>query len=88
MKKRILSIITAAAIGTSGLIAINSDKAEAGKKDKEKCYGVSKKGANDCGTKTHSCAGYADKDNDPAEWIYVPKGLCERLTNGSLESSE
>ena len=36
----------------------------------EKCYGVAKKGQNDCGTATHSCSGKAAKDNDPTEWKY------------------
>ena len=63
-------------------------EAEAGKKDKEKCYGVAKAGKNDCGARDHSCAGQSKVDNDPAEWVYVPKGLCEKLVGGSLESSE
>ncbi|WP_235603104.1 BufA1 family periplasmic bufferin-type metallophore [Piscirickettsia litoralis] len=36
-----------------------------------KCYGVSLKGKNDCGTKLHACAGQSTKDYDPTEWIYV-----------------
>lgn len=53
----------------------------------EKCYGVAKKGANDCANKagTHSCAGNSKKDGDSGDWIYVPSGLCERLVNGSTE---
>ena len=39
----------------------------------EKCAGVVKKGMNDCGANKHGCAGQAAKDNDPAEWVYVPK---------------
>ena len=46
---------------------------------KEKCYGVAKAGANDCGNLNHSCAGQAKKDNDPAEWKYVAKGTCEKV---------
>lgn len=45
----------------------------------EKCYGVAKKGQNDCGTATHSCSGKAAKDNDPAEWKTVAKGTCEKM---------
>ncbi len=50
-------------------------------KDKEKCYGVAKAGQNDCASATgsHSCAGQAKKDNDPAEWKYVAKGTCEKM---------
>jgi uncharacterized membrane protein len=44
----------------------------------EKCYGVAKKGQNDCGTASHSCAGKAAKDNDPVEWKFMAKGTCEK----------
>lgn len=54
----------------------------------EKCYGVAKKGQNDCGTSQHACGGKAEKDNDSTEWIYLPKGTCEKIAGGSLESSE
>ena len=30
-------------------------------------------------------AGTSTADADPASWVYVPKGLCEKLTGGSLE---
>jgi uncharacterized membrane protein len=49
------------------------------KTGQEKCYGVAKKGQNDCGTSKHSCAGEAKGDNDPAEWKYVDKGSCEKM---------
>ncbi len=52
----------------------------------EKCYGVAKKGANDCGTATHSCSGKAAKDNDPTEWKTVPKGTCEK-SGGKLTAT-
>ena len=45
----------------------------------EKCYGVAKKGQNDCSTATHSCSGKAAKDNDPAEWKNVAKGTCAKM---------
>ncbi len=45
----------------------------------EKCYGVAKKGQNDCGTATHSCSGKGAKDNDPTEWKTVAKGTCEKM---------
>jgi uncharacterized membrane protein len=53
--------------------------------DMEKCYGVAKAGKNDCAAGSHSCAGHATKDNDPASFVAVPKGLCEKLAHGSLE---
>src|SRR5512145_70940 len=49
------------------------------KAGQEKCYGIAKKGQNDCGTAKHSCAGEAKADNDPAEWKYVEKGSCAKM---------
>ena len=48
----------------------------------EKCKGIVKKGKNDCGTSKHGCGGKAAKDNDPEEWVYVPNGLCAKITGG------
>ena len=47
-----------------------------------KCKGIAKKGQNDCGANGHACAGKAAKDNDPNEWIYVPEGVCQKITGG------
>lgn len=44
----------------------------------EKCYGVAKAGKNDCATASHGCAGAAKKDNDPTEWVKMPKDACEK----------
>jgi uncharacterized membrane protein len=46
--------------------------------EKVKCYGIAKAGKNDCATASHSCAGAARTDNDPAEWKYAPKAECEK----------
>lgn len=60
--------------------------AQAADAPKEKCFGVAKAGQNDCAsaTGTHSCAGQAKTDNDPAEWKYVAKGTCESM-GGSIK---
>ena len=75
----------ALAVAVSSLIALGgtvaSSVAVAG--EKEKCYGVSKAGKNDCATKTSSCAGSATEDNQKDAFVVVPKGLCDRLTGGS-----
>ena len=67
----------------AGVIAVGLGQAANGHDgqpgpDKEKCYGIAKKGQNDCGTATHSCAGQAKKDKQPDEWKYVAKGTCEK----------
>ncbi len=53
----------------------------------EKCYGVAKAGANDCGGKLngHSCAGMSKKDADKAEFVFLPSGLCDRIAGGTKE---
>ena len=54
----------------------------------EKCYGIAKAGANDCAsTGNNSCAGTSKIDADPASWVYVPEGYCERIVGGSLSAA-
>lgn len=53
-------------------------------KKKEKCYGIVAKGQNDCASASHSCAGQAKMDAVADEWIYLPKGHCERIVGGKL----
>jgi len=52
----------------------------------EKCAGIAKAGQNDCGSLDgkHDCSGKATKDNDPKEWVYVPKGTCEKIVGGKV----
>ena len=52
----------------------------------EKCYGVAKKGANDCSANNHSCSNKSTKDNDPTDWKTVAKGTCEKM-GGKLTSA-
>ncbi len=75
------ALATALAIGLGTLSA----NAMAGKPGFEKCAGIAKAGMNDCGTSKHSCAGQAKMDNDPEEWVYVPKGTCAKLAGASLK---
>jgi uncharacterized membrane protein len=67
----------------AGLVALTSQVQDAEAQDKkaprEKCYGIAKKGQNDCGTARHTCAGKAKKDNEPDEWKYVAQGTCEKV---------
>ncbi len=72
-------VTIAAAIGSllaAGVAGANHH--EEGKADQVKCYGVAKAGKNDCATASHSCAGAAKTDNDPAEWKKMPKADCEK----------
>ena len=55
-------------------------------KNWEKCAGIAKKGMNDCGALDgkHGCAGQATLDNDDQEWVYVPEGVCKKITGGTV----
>ena len=81
-KRATLSVLAAAAIG-SAIAMTNAALAQA-KDEKEKCYGVSRAGKNDCQTPTSSCAGTSKKDGEPRAFLLVPKGTCERLVGGSV----
>jgi uncharacterized membrane protein len=67
----------------AGLVALGtvsgSAFAEEKKAEKEKCFGIAKKAANDCGTATHSCAGQSKADAAADEWKFVAKGTCESV---------
>lgn len=85
MKQSKIALTTA----LSGLIALGvatSMPAEAAKK--EKCFGVAKAGGNDCQTVNNACAGQSNVDDQADAWLFVPKGVCEKLTGGSLEPKE
>lgn len=48
---------------------------------KEKCYGISKAGQNDCANAsgTHACSGQSKTDKDPGDWKYVAAGTCTKV---------
>jgi uncharacterized membrane protein len=51
-------------------------------KDKEKCYGVSLKGKNDCAAGPGTtCAGTSKTDYQGNAWKLVPKGTCENTAS-------
>lgn len=79
------AVATTGAVAFAMTVAAGTASAADKKVKKEKCYGVVAKGMNDCGTSTHSCAGQAKTDNHPEEWLYVAKGLCDRIAGGSTE---
>ena len=75
----------------SGLVAlglgVNATAALAQKDSNEKCAGIVKAGKNDCGTSYSSCAGTSKVDNDKEAWVYLPKGTCERIAGGRIQTS-
>ena len=77
MKNNVLIASAFASICALGLLSPASAAEE--KAAKEKCYGISKAGQNDCAnlSGSHSCAGQATASMTPDEWKYVPKGSCK-----------
>ena len=69
-------------------VAATATHALAAKGDNEKCAGIVKAGKNDCGTSVSSCAGSAKVDNDKEAWVYLPKGTCEKIAGGRIQTSE
>jgi uncharacterized membrane protein len=80
MKKELFSAIALSAL----LASPAAQAADEGKAEREKCYGVAKAGKADCAAKdgSHSCAGQNKKDADPNSWIFLPKGVCDKLAGG------
>jgi uncharacterized membrane protein len=72
------AVFLAAALGA----ALTNTAVGAEPSDKEKCYGVSLKGKNDCaaGPGT-SCAGTSRIDHQVDAWKYVPKGTCDKTAS-------
>lgn len=82
LSKKYLAAAILATIASAS-VACAADKTDA-KQEREKCYGVAKAAKNDCSSKdgSNSCAGHAKKDRDENTWVYVPKGLCDKLAGG------
>ncbi len=75
--------VTATAIGA--LVAFGVCTAPVFAADKpEKCYGIVKAGKNDCQTANNACAGHAGADKQRDAWVYLPKGVCEKIVDSSL----
>lgn len=82
MKKRLIAGAMLVSIASFSVARV-TDKAHTSQKI-EKCYGVARAEKNDCSAKdgSNSCAGYSMKDRDENTWVYVPKGLCDKLAGG------
>lgn len=80
-------LLFSAALAAALAGAVSAPLAHAG--GKEKCYGISAVGGNDCANLagTHSCAGQSTVENDPGEWKLVDKGTCEDLGGFDKEAA-
>ena len=75
------SLVVAAALAALAAgAALAQDKGASIKGEKEKCYGISQAGKNDCqaGPGT-TCAGTSKVDYDGNAWKYVAKGTCTTI---------
>ena len=72
--------ITAAALAAMLTAGIASAEPVKPQPNKDKCYGISKAGKNDCaaGAGT-SCAGTSRVDYQGNAWKYVAKGTCAKI---------
>ena len=77
----LLALSSAIAVTLGTMSVYSSAEAAKGGKVKEKCYGVSKAGKNDCaaGPGT-SCAGTSKVDYQGNAWILKPRGKCEKIS--------
>ena len=79
--------ILTVAIGSLLALSLTGNASAAEKKmEMEKCFGIAKTGMNDCSGKksSHSCAGQASKNNDPNDFVAVPKGSCAKIAGGMM----
>mgnify|MGYP003350403747 FL=1 len=61
----------------SAAFTLATSPAQAQGADKEKCYGVSMKGKNDCAAGAGTtCAGTSKIDHQGNAWSFVPNGTC------------
>jgi len=76
MKKEKLLMIAAVAGLVSGAPVSTTQAARDGY---QACKGVSPSGSNSCGAYDHACGGYARRDWDSKEWVYVKEGGCKMV---------
>jgi uncharacterized membrane protein len=78
------ALIAAAAASLLSTLMVS---APAVAQEKEKCYGITVAGQNNCAnlSGTHSCAGQSKVGSDANEWKYVAKGTCVSLKGMTAE---
>ena len=77
--KTINIAITAALAGALGAAAAHAGPVKP-QPNKDKCYGISKAGHNDCAAGAGTtCAGTSKKDYAGNAWKYVAKGTCTAI---------
>lgn len=85
MNQRALMAAAAASLLSTLMVS-----APAVAQEKEKCYGITTAGQNDCAnlSGSHSCAGQSKVSNDVNEWKYVAKGTCAGMKGLSADAAK
>ena len=80
MKRTAIAVTALALTALASGAALAQDKGASIKGEKERCYGVSLAGKNDCqaGPGT-TCAGTSKTDYQGNAWKYVAKGTCATM---------
>ncbi len=89
-RNTVVAAIALAALASG--VAIAQDKGASIKGEKERCYGISLSGQNDCAAGAGTtCAGTSKTDYQANAWKYVAKGTCTAMKTpkgmGSLKPS-
>jgi uncharacterized membrane protein len=80
MSTRNLAVTAVALAALATGAALAQDKGASIKGEKEKCYGISMAGKNDCAAGPGTtCAGTSKVDYQGNAWKYVPKGTCATM---------
>jgi uncharacterized membrane protein len=88
MKDQVIRSAFASLVAAGALAyAANGIAADMDHSKEEKCAGVIKAGKNDCATSKNQCHGHVTVDRSPEAWIYVPKGVCEKISGAYLTSA-
>lgn len=79
MINRTTNAALAAAVAAAALMSAGAN-AQTANVEKERCYGISMAGKNDCAaTGNNSCSGQQKADYDSKAWKYVAKGSCATM---------
>ncbi|MGY2491801.1 BufA1 family periplasmic bufferin-type metallophore [Cupriavidus sp. CP313] len=79
--------VAALALALGMALTLSSSPANAQPADKEACFGVAKKGMNDCAAGPGTtCAGSSKRDHQGNAYKVVPKGTCLKIASKTSET--
>jgi uncharacterized membrane protein len=93
MSSRTLAVTAFTLVTLASGAALAQDKGASIKGEKERCYGISEAGKNDCAAGPGTtCAGTSKVDYQGNAWKYVAKGTCTTIKTpkgmGSLKPAK